>query len=162
VFDLAHGGKPVPLLNSRFHEANPAFSPDGKWLAFTSNESGRPEVYVQAFRSSDAPSVIGERHLVSSAGALAVRWRRDGRELFYLGFDGRVQAVPVKLSPAISFGPAAALFTISTEARAAIHSVLGFDVSANGQRFVIPVVSSVKAPSIVVVQNWEALLQKKR
>ena len=127
------------------------------------NESGRPEVYVQAFQSGgDAPSVIGERHLVSSAGAQALRWRRDGKELFYLGFDGRVQAVPVKLSPTLSFGPAAALFTISTEARAAIHSVLGFDVSANGQRFVIPVVSSVKAPSIVVVQNWEALLQKKR
>jgi hypothetical protein len=106
--------------------------------------------------------VIGERHLVSSAGAQAVRWRRDGKELFYLGFDGRVQAVPVSLSPKPVFGPAKALFTISTEARAAIHSLPGFDVSADGQRFVIPVVSSLKAPSIVVVQNWEALLPRKR
>jgi Tol biopolymer transport system component len=162
LFDLARDRKPVPLLNTRFHETNPAFSPDGKWLAFTSNESGRPEVYVQAFRSGDAPSMVGERHLVSSAGALAVRWRRDGRELFYLGFDGRVHAVPVKLSPRLYFGPATALFTISTEARAAIHSVLGFDVSADGSRFVIPVVSSLKPPSIVVVQNWEALLPHKR
>jgi Tol biopolymer transport system component len=162
VFDLARGRKPVPLLNTRFHEANPAFSPDGKWLAFTSNESGRPEVYVQAFRSGDAPSMVGERYLVSSAGAQAVRWRRDGKELFYLGFDGRVQAVPVSLSAKPEFGAATALFTISTEARAAIHSVLGFDVSADGQRFVIPVVSSLKAPSIVVVQNWEALLPHKR
>ena len=162
MFDLARGRKPVPLLNTRFHEANPAFSPDGKWLAFTSNESGRPEVYVQAFRSGDAPSVIGERHLVSGAGAQAVRWRRDGKELFYLDFAGRVQAVPVRLSPKPDFGPATALFTISTEARAAIHSVLGFDVSADGQRFVIPVVSSLKAPSIVVVQNWEALLPPQR
>jgi dipeptidyl aminopeptidase/acylaminoacyl peptidase len=162
VLDLARGRKPVPLLKTRFHESNPAFSPDGKWLAFTSNESGRPEVYVQAFRSGDAPSVIGERHLVSRAGAQAVRWRRDGKELFYLGFDGRVQAVPVRLSPKPHFGPATALFAISTEARAAIHSVLGFDVSADGQRFVIPVVSSLKAPSIVVVQNWEALLPRKR
>src|SRR5260370_24932209 len=103
VFDLARGRKPVPLLNTRFHEANPAFSPDGKWLAFTSNESARAELYVQAFRSGDAPSVIGERHLVSSAGAQAVRWRRDGKELFYLGFDGRVQAVPVRLSPQPDF-----------------------------------------------------------
>jgi Tol biopolymer transport system component len=149
------------VLNTPFHEANPAFSPDGKWLAFTSNESGRPEVYVQAFRSGDAPGVVGERYLVSSAGAQAVRWRRDGKELFYLGFDGRVQAVPVSLSPKPDFGAATALFTISTEARAAIHSVLGFDVSADGQRFVIPVVSSLKAPSIVVVQNWEASLPHK-
>src|SRR4029079_13776753 len=99
MFDLVHGGTPIPLLNTPFHEANDVFSPDGKWLAFTSNESGRPELYVQAFRADDAPGVIGERHLASSAGALAVRWRRDGRELFYLDFDGRLQALPVGLSP---------------------------------------------------------------
>ena len=161
VFDMARGRKPVPLLNTPFHEANAAFSPDEKWLAFTSNESGRPELYVQAFRSGDAPSVIGERHLVSSAGAQAVRWRRDGRELFYLDFDGRVQGVPVRLSPKPEFGPATALFTITTEARAAIHSVLGFDVSADGNRFIIPVVTSQERPSIVVIQNWEALLPNK-
>ncbi len=161
VFDLARGRKPIPLQNTRFHEANPAFSPDGKWLAFTSDQSGRPELYVQAFRSGDAPGMIGERHLVSSAGALAVRWRRDGKELFYLGFDGRVQAVPVRLSSKPDFGPAKALFTISAEARAAIHSVLGFDVSADGNRFVIPVVTSPESPSLVVTQNWEALLPHK-
>jgi eukaryotic-like serine/threonine-protein kinase len=161
VFDLARGRKPVPLLNTQFHEANAAFSPDGKWLAFTTNESGQPELYVQAFQSSDAPSLIGERHLVSSAGALAVRWRRDGRELFYLDFDGRVQAVPLRLSPKPEFGHAKALFTITIEARAAIHSVMGFDVSADGNRFVIPVVTAPKSPSLVVVQNWEALLPHK-
>jgi Tol biopolymer transport system component len=162
AFDLARGRKPVPLLNTRFHEANPAFSPDGKWLAFTSDESGRPEVYIQAFQTTEPPSVVGERYLVSKDGALALRWRRDGRELFYLGFDGRVQAVPVKLSPKPEFGRATPLFTISTEARAAIHSLVGFDVSADGQRFVIPVVTSAEGPSIVVVQNWESLLPRKR
>ena len=90
-----------------------------------------------------------------------MRWRRNRRELFYLGFDGRIQAVPVKLSPKPEFGPATPLFTISTEARAAIHSIVGFDVSADGQRFVIPMVTSADGPSIVVVQNWEALLPKK-
>jgi len=161
VFDLARGRKPVPLLNTPFHEANPAFSPDGKWLAFISNESGRPEVYIQAFQAKDVPSVVGERYLVSREGALALRWRSNGKELFYLGFDGRIQAVPVKLSPKPEFGPATPLFTISTEARAAIHSIVGFDVSADGQRFVIPMVTSADGPSIVVVQNWEALLPKK-
>jgi dipeptidyl aminopeptidase/acylaminoacyl peptidase len=160
VFDLARGRKPFPLLNTQFHEANPAFSPDGKWLAFTSNESGRAELYVQAFRSGDTARVIGERHLVSSAGALAVRWRRDGKELFYLGFDGRVQAVPVKLSPKPAFGPVKALFTISTEARAVIHSVLGFDVSADGSRFVI--VKAPESPSLEVIRNWETLLPARR
>jgi len=154
--------KLVPALRTRFHEANPAFSPDGKWLAFTSDESGRAEVYLQAFRGDDTPGVVGRRNLVSSAGALALRWRRDGRELFFLDFEGRVQAVPVKFSPEPQFGAATALFTISTEARAAIHSIMGFDVSADGQRFVIPVVSSAEAPSIVVVRNWEALLPHAR
>src|SRR5204862_6580429 len=126
-----------------------------------SHASGRSELYLQAFRSDNPPGMIGERHLVSSAGAQAVRWRRDGRELFYLDFDGRVQAVPVRLSPKPEFGPATALFTITTEARAAIHSVLGFDVSADGSRFIIPVVTSRASPSIVVIQNWEALLPHK-
>ena len=161
VFDLDRGGKPIPLLNTQFHEANPAFSPDGRWLAFTSNESGRPEVYIQAFRSGDAPSLVGHRQLVSSAGAQALRWRRDGSELFYLDLEGRVQAVPIKLSPRPEFGAAKTLFTITTEARAAIHSVLGFDVSADGQRFVVPAVSPTEAPSLVVIQNWETQLPHK-
>ena len=158
---LARDRKPVPLLNTRFHEANPALSPDGKWLAFTSNESGRPEVYIQAFQATESPGVVGERYRVSGDGAQALRWRGDGRELFYLGFDGTVRAVPVKLSPEPEFGSATPLFTISTEARAAIHSVVGFDVSADGQRFVVPVVAPGESPSIVVVQNWEALLPHK-
>jgi Tol biopolymer transport system component/DNA-binding winged helix-turn-helix (wHTH) protein len=162
LLDMARGRKRIPLLNTRFHESTPVFSPDGKWLAFTSNESGRAEVYVQAFRSGDAPDVFGERYLVSRAGAIALRWPRKSKELFYLGFDGQVYAVPVGLSAKPSFAPETPLFTISTEARAAIHSTAGFDVSADGQRFVIPVVSSAAAPSIVVVQNWEGLLPAQR
>jgi len=158
VIDLARGRTMTPLLNTPFHEGNAAFSPDGKWLAFTSNESGRPEVYVQAFQTSETPRMAGERFLVSRNGAQALRWRRDGKELFFLGFDGQVQAVRVKLSPNPEFSAAIPLFTISTEARAAIHSVLGFDVSADGRRFVVPVAASSEAPSLVVIQNWEAAL----
>ena len=94
MIDLTHNRKVIPVLNTRFHEANATFSPDGKWLTFTSNESGRPEVYVQAFDSTGTPRVTGERHLVTRSGAQALRWRRDGKELFYLSFDGRVYAVP--------------------------------------------------------------------
>jgi dipeptidyl aminopeptidase/acylaminoacyl peptidase len=160
LFDRQQRNRPLPLLNTQFHEANAIFSPDGAWLAFTSNESGQPELYVQAFQAGDAPRVTGERHLVSSGGALLARWRRDGRELFYLDFDGRVQAVEVRLAPAPTFGKATPLFTISTEARAAIHSVLGFDVSADGSRFAI--VTAPESPSIVVVQNWETLIASQR
>jgi dipeptidyl aminopeptidase/acylaminoacyl peptidase len=162
LLDMARGRRRVPLLNTRFHESTPVFSPDGNWLAFTSDESGRPEVYVQAFLSGDEPTLLGSRYLVSRAGAVAIRWPAKGRELFYLGFDGRVYAVPVTLRPKPVFGAAQPLFAISTEARAAIHAQPGFDVSADGRRFLIPVVSSARAPSIVVVQNWEGLLPSRR
>jgi eukaryotic-like serine/threonine-protein kinase len=162
MFDLAQGKKIVPLLNSRFHESWGAFSPDGKWFAFTSNESGSSEVYVQAFRAGAAPGLTGPRYLASKGGAATVRWRRDSRELYFVDGAGIVRAVPVKLGAQPEFGPAVALFTISTEARAAIHSLPGFDVSADGKRFVIPVVSAAEGPSIVVIQNWEGLLQSSR
>jgi len=158
LIDLAQGKKVVPLLNSRFHESWGAFSPDGKWFAFTSNESGTNEVYVQAFRAGDAPGLTGLRYRVSRGGGSAIRWRRDGRELYFLDGAGIVRMAPVKLGAQPEFGPAEKLFTISTEARAAIHSLPGFDVSADGSRFVVPVVSGAEGPSIVVIQNWEGLL----
>lgn len=158
LIDMARSRKRVPLLNTKFHESTPVFSPDGKWLAFTSNESGRAEVYVQAFVSGDEPAMSGPRYLVSRVGAVAIRWPTRTKELLYLGFDGQVYAVPFTLRPTQRFGSATPLFAISTEARAAIHAQPGFDVSPDGQRFLIPAVSPGAAPSIVVVQNWEGLL----
>ena len=141
-----------------FHESNPAFSPDGRWLAFTSNESGRTELYVQAFEPGESPRLVGERHLVSRQGASCLRWARNGKELFYLAGDGQLYAVPITLSPRLRIAEPALLFSISTEARAALHSSVGFDVSADGRRFLVPVVTSSERSDIVVIQNWEGLL----
>lgn len=160
--DLARNRAVIPLLNTPFHEANAAFSPDVKWLAFTSNESGRTEVYVQAFHGGDSPGVSGERYLASRAGAQHIRWRPDGKELFYLGLDGKVYGVPVAFSPEPRFGAPVPLFEISVEARMALHSVAGFDVSPDGRRFVAPTVTSPENPSLVVVQNWEGMLKARR
>jgi hypothetical protein len=168
---MTHDRKVVHLLNSSnnaFHEANPAFSPDGKWLAFTSNESGRPEVYIQAFQSADSPAVTGERYLVSRAGAQALRWRRDGKELCYLGFDGRVHAVPVlgghpevpvRLSPKPEFVPTKALFTISTKREPCDSFDSRLRCVGGRGRFVIPVADSSQRSSLMVVQNCEELLR---
>jgi DNA-binding winged helix-turn-helix (wHTH) protein/Tol biopolymer transport system component len=155
----ASGGEFTPLLHSPFHEANAMFSPDGRWLAFTSNESGRTELYVQQFDDSGkTPRITGERLLASSAGAQVVRWRRDGKELFYLGFDGWVYSVPILSSSGqtLSFGKPAPLFAISLDALTAIHCAPGFDVSADGQRFIIAVANEPGSGSITVVQNWQA------
>ena len=162
LIDIARGRRVVHLIRTPFHEANPAFSPDGRWLAFTSNESGRTEVYLQAFEAGESPRLVGERHLVSKRGAVSIRWARDGKELFYLAWDGRLYVVPIMLSLKPKIGEPAPLFSISLEARAAIHGVLGFDVSADGQRLLVPVVTSSEKSEIVVMQNWEAALQRNR
>jgi eukaryotic-like serine/threonine-protein kinase len=156
---MERGRKVISLLNTRFHEASPALSPDGRWLAFTSNESGRTEVYLQAFKAGDSPKVRGERFLVSRHGAVCLRWKRDGKELFYVGADGRLYAVPLKLADRPAIGTPLAMFDISLEARGALHAPLGFDVSADGSRFLVPISSSSERSEIVVIQNWEAGLE---
>jgi len=162
LIDMADGRKLIPLITTPFHEANPTFSPDGQVLAFTSDESGRTEVYVQAFTSRESPHMSGARHLVSSQGAVAIRWRRDGRELFYLAQDGRIYGVPITLSPKFSSGTPVSLFSVNTEARAAIHNIEGFDVSEDGRQFLVPMITSAEKPEIVVIQNWEVEAEHNR
>ena len=92
------------------------------------------------------------------------RARFGGRAMaescFYLGWNGRLNAVPITLSPELKIGNPVDLFTISTEARAAIHSQIGFDVTPDGQRFLVHIVTSSEKSEIVVIQNWENALQR--
>ena len=106
--------------------------------------------------------MIGERHLVSRNGAECLRWRRDGKELFYLGSDGRLYGVAITLAANPKIGGPTPLFAISTEAMAALHSEIGFDVSADGRRFLVPIVTSPERSEIVVIQNWESALKLNR
>jgi hypothetical protein len=80
--------------------------------------------------------------------------------LFYLAWDGRLYATPISLSPNFKIGEPAPLFSIGTEARAATHSTVGFDVSADGQQLLVPIVASAERSEIVVVHQWEGLLQR--
>ena len=82
--------KPIPYLQTPFNEGDAQFSPDGKWMAYASNESGQPQVYVQAIPAS------GAKWQISPAGGVQPRWRRDGKELFYISADQKLMAVPVK------------------------------------------------------------------
>jgi Tol biopolymer transport system component/DNA-binding winged helix-turn-helix (wHTH) protein len=161
LIDMARHRKVIHLISTPFHESDPAFSPDGRWLAFVSNESGRAEVYIQPFEAGESPHMTGERYVVSRGGATSVRWRRDGKELFYLASDGRIYAVPVTLAAKPEIGAAVPLFPIGMEARAAIHGSDGFDVSADGQQFLVPVITSSEKSEIVVIQNWEAQTRRK-
>jgi hypothetical protein len=112
-------------------------------------------------RGNDSLSVTGERILASHHGAQCRRWRKDGRELYYLGSDGQVYAVPIAFrSRGINVGQPAPLFTIDAEARAAIHSVVPSTFPRNGRRFVIPSMTPGESPAIMVLQDWESLVAK--
>ena len=138
--------KPVPYLNSQFAESNGVFSPDGRWIAYVSNESGRDEVYVQAFPLTE------EKDQISIGGGSEPEWRKDGAELFYLAADRNLMAVPVRVTGnAFEPGVPKTLFPIpGTSVRRA------YAVSSDG-RFLIarPLDADTTAPMTVVL-NWFA------
>jgi serine/threonine-protein kinase len=140
------GGKwePQPLLQTPFNEKTPKFSPDGRYVAYLSDESGRDELYVRQFMSN------GRKWPVSSHGASQIRWSRNGRELFYAE-SGTLIAVSIRTSPEFAVGAATRLFS-----HAAFATVTdpNYDVSADGQRILVPEKAEAKEPMIHVVQNW--------
>jgi Tol biopolymer transport system component len=125
---------------------NPQFSPDGRWIAYTSSATGRSEVYVQSF-----PPGHGKWTVSRDGGTLA-RWRGDGKELFYSGPDGAILSVAVKQRNGLEFGAPVRLFD------AGLGGSDRFAVSPDGQRFVYPGQPTERA--IIVVSNWLASVKR--
>ena len=157
LFALSTGSTPneIVVAQSQYDEPEGQFSPDGKWVALVSNESGRHEVFVQSFPDGHA------RTQVSTGGGTEVRWSGDGREVFYLGTDGKMMAVSIATStgrPVVQ--PPVALFT--THLATGIN-VLGnkpqYAVARDGRFLLNKVVETASAP-IVVSINWMKALQK--
>ena len=159
VTDMSRDRRVTRLSNPGHNEGEQMFSPDGKWVAFISDQSGRSEVYIQAFEDGAEPRLVGPRHSVSSHGGTSIRWRSDGKELFYSAGDGKLYAVPVTLTPKLHTGLPIPLFLISPDARAALHYAFGFDVSKDGQQFLVSAVPSPERSEIIVLQNWEKAIQ---
>ena len=157
------GRKPFAVLQSSFDEIEGQFSPDGRWLAYASNESGPYEIYLRTF-----PEAGGQRQ-VSVAGGVQPRWKRDGHELFYVAPDGRLMAVPIRTAPdthALEPGPPVPLFptrlatTGTNIATAGFMARAQYAVAADG-RFLMNVAADEAVTSpITVVLNWTALLKK--
>ncbi len=156
--------KPVPFLQTPAIEQHTQLSPDGRWLTYGSNESGRSEVYVQSFPSA------GTKYQLSTDGAAFPRWRHDGKEILFMSFPviGRIQGVTVQTAgEGLKFGSPQFLFDSRYVNWA--HSETGggiyhtFAVSSDGQRFVVPVQrgSTGDGPApLTVVLNWAAALQR--
>ena len=156
--------KPFPILQTPFNEGHPQISPDGKWIAYASNETGRAEIYIQSF-----PPGAGKWQISSNGGSFA-RWRRDGKELFYMDapFSGKMFSVEVNATGST---------VVASVPRPLFDSGylnLGFGhtgnwntyaVSADGQRFLIPrpeanLTGALTNTPITVVLNWTAGLKK--
>ena len=151
VLPLFGDRKPLLFLQTPFAEQHGRFSPDGKWIAYVSNETGRTEVYVQSFPPS------GGKWQLSTNGGVTPRWRRDGRELFYLAPDRKIMAVEVKAGGStFDHGSAKALFEASVDA-ISTGATNRYDVSADGQRFLVNAsIENRGSAPITVVVNWLA------
>jgi hypothetical protein len=125
------GDPPAPYLVSPFSEGSARFSPDGKWLAYTSNESGRDEIFMRSLAN------LPGKWQVSIAGGRAPRWRRDGQELFYIGPNGNVMSVDVFADPDLRLGSPVSLFQSPFAAAGPIGFIAPFEVEGNGQFFIL-------------------------
>jgi Tol biopolymer transport system component len=146
--------KTQPFLRTRFDEGAPRFSPDGHWLAYISDESGRYEIYVQSF-----PGPGGKRQISTEGGTEPV-WNRNGRELFYRSGD-KMMAVDIATQPSFAAGTPRLLF--EGQYVPAPGASPNYDVSPDGQRFLMlkPIEQAAGPTQINVVLNWfEELKQK--
>jgi len=156
---LGRDSAATPLLTDKFYEEGPALSPDGRWLAYSSNESGRFEIFVRPF-----PNTAGGRWQISTAGGAAARWSHSGRELFFESPAGDLMSVPVSTGP--TFLPGAPRRTLSLgNGLIASNIVPMYDLTPDDQRFIMARLASINqapgAGQLVVVDNWFTELDQK-
>jgi Tol biopolymer transport system component len=145
---------PRLVLQSDFAEATGRLSPDGRWLAYTSNESGTWDVYVQPFPALD------RKWRVSPDGGWRPAWRRDGKELFFMAADQRLMAISITTSPSFVAGAPVALFPLRAIPVPPTLPRQQYSVSARGDRFLVNTVVEPAAPTpVTVVLNWTAALR---
>lgn len=144
--------KPIPFLVTPADETFAQFSPDGKWIAYSSNESGRREVYVQGFAPDRVPAAAVGKWQISAAGGDKPRWRRDGTELYYITPDGTLMAVPVKIGDSFQPGVAVPLFDTR------LVGFFPYDITADGRFLMLMPAEGGAATSspITIVLNWQA------
>jgi Tol biopolymer transport system component len=148
--------KPIPLISTEFNEQWATFSPDGRWIAYSSDASGQNEIYVRPFDPASPEKTSSAGLVWTTAGwGSGAHW--PGKELFYTAPGGNVVAVEVATTPTFKPGPARQVFSLSARAR------LG-DVTSDGKRFLVLVPTGRDAPPMTtpysVVLNWTAVLRK--
>jgi len=156
VLPLQGERKPAPFLRTEFNESSGQFSPDGHWIAYTSDESGSDEIYVREFSSGSAQGSgnAAGRWLISKRGGTDPRWRGDGKELFYVASNGKLMSVDISPKPSFEAGAPRPLFQLPP-------GFIGVEVTADGRRFLIGAPVALNAPApFTVVLNWQSIFKK--
>ncbi len=158
VLPLAGDRKATPLLQTPANEDSGRISPDVKWLAFTSDESGKSEVFITSFPTP------GRKWQISTNGGFQPQWRGDGKELFYQGADNKLMSVAITPGPAFDAGVPRELFPMPAGVGSSPNpsrSTAAYLVAADGKRFLVNVEVAKPIPQpIQVVLNWTAVLRR--
>ena len=158
---MARDRKPVPVMQTPFDETAGQFSPDGRWVAYQSNESKPVQIYIRPFPGPGGP------WQVTTAGGSQPRWRPDGKELFYVGLDGRLMAVPIAVGADRQLEPGTAVALFRTQLATGREHQLRragsraqYAVAPDGRFLMNMTLVEATAPPITVVLNWDAALKK--
>ena len=157
VLPLEGARKPFPYLQSPAREERNVFSPDGKWVAYQSYQTGEPEIYVRSF-----PAGAGGVWAISTEGGEQPIWRRDGKELFYLTPSKKLKSIEVQTGAVFKTGRTHDLFQMPVEPRmiGRIGATKQYFASADGRHFLVNTIVENKAPAeIYVLVNWKSLLK---
>jgi serine/threonine protein kinase/Tol biopolymer transport system component len=152
--DLAGDHTPHPVVTTPFQEGDPRFSPDGKWLVYSNNESGRRHVYIQSLEGG------GGKWQVSVEGGRDPRWSRDGKEIYFIDLSNSLMAVDVSTTPTISLGtPHVIVRSIAWDPD---RYGLNYDVSADRQHFYVRrATGATELPASTVIVNWMERFEKR-
>jgi hypothetical protein len=149
-------GKPWVFANTEADETQAQFSPDMRWVAYQSDESGANEIHVRPFSPGSGG---GANVMVSNGGGYQPRWRRnDGKELYYLTADGKLVAVDVGGGATLKLSQPHVLFTSPISGFTGLVQI--WNVSKDGQKFLIPRSSAQSKEAFIVEVNWQAALKK--
>jgi Tol biopolymer transport system component len=144
-----------PLLQAKWTVRNAQFSPDGRWMVYASNETGSMEIYVSSFPSGNG------KWQVSIGGGQEPKWRQDGKELFYLSADGKMMAVAVTMGASFKASSPVVLFQTHRRRPISFLDVFSYDVSGDGQRFLIAMkVDEANAAPLSILLNWASEMEK--
>jgi Tol biopolymer transport system component len=147
--------KPIPFLTTTADETDAAFSPDSKWVAYSSNESGKREVYVRDFAPERTPATGSVKLQISIAGGAKPKWSRDGKQIFYIDLNRKMISVPLKVSGGkLEAGTPVPLFDVNPSGYGP------YDVAADGRFVISQLLDESTSSPITVVLNWPASLKK--